>query len=152
MNDTSPLDTLAELAREARDSAAKALADDSRNEQQVATQVETLAQYRHEYALRLQQAMHAGIDTARLRNYQQFLHSLDTAWQRACQVLEEQRGRVTASRDQWRQQQQRLSSYDTLAQRRAEQVTHHQQRRELRQQDEITARIASYGRQSPWGQ
>lgn len=133
----TPLDTLTELAREARDKAAIELGRDQRSEQQVVAQVEALAQYRDEYARRLQEAMREGMTTTRLYNYQQFMMSLDDAWCRAQQVLDEQRGRVRASREQWQQQQQRLSSYDTLAQRRASDVAAQQERRERRQHDEI---------------
>ncbi|WP_394373808.1 flagellar FliJ family protein, partial [Alloalcanivorax marinus] len=44
--------------------------------------------------------------------------------------------RAPASRDQWQQRQRQLSSYDTLAQRRAAQARHQEQRREQRASDE----------------
>ena len=134
---SSPLDTLIELARGSRDQAGQALAQENRNEQQVAGQLESLRQYRLEYAQQLQQAMREGIDPATMRNYQQFLDSLDTALERARQALEAQQQRVSQRRAQWQQEQRKLSSYDTLASRRQEQQQRREARQELRLNDEL---------------
>lgn len=134
---SSPLDTLIELARGSRDQAGQALAQENRNEQQVAGQLESLRQYRLEYAQQLQQAMREGIDPATMRNYQQFLDSLDTALDRARQALETQQQRVGQRRAQWQQEQRKLSSYDTLASRRQEQQQRREARQELHLSDEL---------------
>ncbi|GGX78098.1 hypothetical protein GCM10007160_01660 [Litchfieldella qijiaojingensis] len=138
MNRQQPLDTLIDLAREARDNAGQALATDRRSRQQVEVQIETLGRYRLEYAQRLQQAMFDGIDPATMHNYQAFLRSLDAALERARRALDEQQQRVQASQQHWQQQQRKLSSYDTLATRRAEQASRRESRREMRHSDEIT--------------
>ncbi len=134
---SSPLDTLIELARGNRDQAGQALAQERQSEQQVAGQLESLNQYRLEYAQQLQQAMREGIDPATMRNYQQFLDSLDTALERARQALEAQQQRVSQRRAQWQQEQRKLSSYDTLASRRQEQQQRREARQELRLNDEL---------------
>lgn len=134
---SSPLDTLIELARGARDQAGQALAQERQSEHQVAGQLESLNQYRLEYAQQLQQAMREGIDPATMRNYQQFLDSLDTALERARQSLEAQQQRVGQRRAQWQQEQRKLSSYDTLASRRQEQQQRREARQELRLSDEL---------------
>ena len=45
---------------------------------------------------------------------------------------------MAASQQHWQQRQRQLSSYDTLAARRAEQQRRQEQRRELRDNDELT--------------
>ncbi|QJQ94399.1 MULTISPECIES: flagellar export protein FliJ [Halomonadaceae] len=134
-----PLDILIGLARESRDNAGQTLASERRSQQQTKEQVDTLGRYRLEYAQRLQQAMHDGIDPATMHNYQQFLASLDAAIVRAKKALEEQQQRVMASQHHWQQEQSKLSSYDTLASRRQMQARQHENRRELRSSDESTA-------------
>ncbi|WP_163559781.1 flagellar export protein FliJ [Halomonas sp. NO4] len=139
MSATSQLDMLSELARNARDQAGQALAGERQSEQQVNAQLESLTRYRHEYAVRLQQAMRDGIDPASMHNYQQFLASLDAALERARQALEEQRQRVTRRQQQWQQEQQRLSAYDTLSSRREAEQQKQEARREQRFNDEMAS-------------
>ncbi len=138
MTPSGPLDTLIELAREGRDKAALGLAQARQGEQQSVTQVETLRRYRQEYAERLQRAMQEGIDPAAMHNYQHFLRSLDDAMGRAQQALAQQRQQVERSQQHWQGEQRKLSSYDTLASRRAEQAQRVVQRQELRHDDELT--------------
>ncbi|PXX92905.1 flagellar export protein FliJ [Halomonas heilongjiangensis] len=134
---STPLETLADLARDARDQAGQALAGERASERQVVGQLESLGRYRLEYAQRLQQAMHEGIDPATMRNYQQFLDSLDDALARARQALAAQQQRVGQRQAQWQQEQRKLSSYDTLVSRRAMQQSLQEQRRELRTSDDL---------------
>lgn len=133
----TPLDTLTELAREARDQAGQALANERNNERVVAQQLESLGTYRAEYAQRLQKAMCEGIDPATMRNYQQFLSALDDALARAKQALDAQQQRVLKSQKDWQNEQCRLSSYNTLTERRAQQELLAANRREQRQNDEF---------------
>ncbi|MFY0989089.1 flagellar export protein FliJ [Halomonas sp. C05BenzN] len=134
---STPLETLVDLARDARDQAGQALAGERRSEQQVAGQLESLGRYRLEYAQRLQQAMREGIDPATMRNYQRFLDSLDDALDRARQALAAQQQRVGQRQVQWQQEQRKLSSYDTLVSRRAMEQNLQEQRRELRASDDL---------------
>ncbi|GAA0578996.1 flagellar export protein FliJ [Halomonas salifodinae] len=146
MSQRGPLDTLIELAQESRDKAALGLAQARQGEQQSVAQVETLRRYRQEYAERLQRAMQEGIDPASMHNYQHFLRSLDDAMGRAQQALEQQRRQVTRSQQQWQGEQRKLSSYDTLASRRAEQAERGRQRQELRLNDELSQLALRRGR------
>lgn len=147
MSAANPLDTLIELARQNRDNTGRALADEQRQSQQVAGQLDTLHDYRRQYAEQLQALLCNGTDTATLHNYQRFLRSLDSAIERARGTLEQQEERVANSREQWRQHQRQLTSYDTLASRRVEVERRDEQRRELRQHDEIAAGINARRRQ-----
>ncbi|HAS28573.1 MAG TPA: flagellar export protein FliJ, partial [Alcanivorax sp.] len=105
---------------------------------QSAAQLDALRRYRHEYCRRLQDAMSRGIDAATLANYRRFIRSLDDAIDKALQALDQQQEKVAASQQHWQQRQRQLSSYDTLAARRAEQERRQEQRRELRDNDELT--------------
>ncbi|WP_280549023.1 flagellar export protein FliJ [Halomonas sp. 11-S5] len=133
----SPLDTLVDLARNDRDQAGQNLAGEQRTSQQVSQQLESLHRYRQEYAEKLNAAMRDGIDPATMRNYQQFLASLDDALVRARQAVAAQQQRVEKTRQHWQQQQQRLSSYDTLAERRNIASRRDEQRREQHVSDDL---------------
>lgn len=135
--DRTSLDTLVELAREARDQAGQTLAGEQRTASQVGQQLDSLHRYRQEYADKLNAAMRDGIDPATMRNYQQFLASLDDALVRARQALAAQQQRVERTRQHWQQQQQRLSSYDTLAERREAVRRRDEQRREQHVSDDL---------------
>ncbi|MFG6158744.1 flagellar export protein FliJ [Halomonas sp. 1390] len=135
--DRTSLDTLVELAREARDQAGQNLAGEQRTASQVSEQLTALHRYRQEYADKLNAAMRDGIDPATMRNYQQFLASLDDALARARQALAAQQQRVERTRQHWQQQQQRLSSYDTLAERREAVRRRDEQRREQHVSDDL---------------
>lgn len=143
----SPLDTLIELTRQSRDGAGKNLADDRKRSFDTSSQLATLTSYRQEYASQLQDMLRKGTDTATLRNYQQFLKTLDEAIARARDTLVQQEQRVASSRQQWQQQQQQLSSYDTLASRRAQQQRQQEQRREQMQSDESSSNMSARRRQ-----
>ncbi|SFT55806.1 flagellar export protein FliJ [Halomonas saccharevitans] len=135
--DRTSLDTLVELAREARDQAGQTLAGEQRTSSQVSQQLDSLHRYRQEYAEKLNAAVRDGIDPATMRNYQQFLASLDDALGRARQALAAQQQRVERTRQHWQQQQQRLSSYDTLAERREAVRRRDEQRREQHVSDDL---------------
>lgn len=133
----TPLDTLIDLARDSRDRAGQDLAGEQRNAGQVADQLEALTRYRQEYADKFNAAMRDGIDPATLRNYQHFLSSLDDALARARRAMEAQEQRVERTRQQWQQEQRRLSSYDTLAVRRTRERQRKEQRREQNVSDDL---------------
>ncbi|MBN7795831.1 flagellar export protein FliJ [Parahaliea mediterranea] len=143
MNRGKPLDTLIELARKARDGAGKALAQERQQSRQTAMQLDTLRQYRREYASQMQIVLQGGTDAATLANYRDFLQSLDAAIERAGQALEQQEKRVDNRREHWRQEQRKLSSYDTLAERRAQRERSSEQRREMLQNDEFVTNLSA---------
>ncbi|MFD1215482.1 MULTISPECIES: flagellar export protein FliJ [Microbulbifer] len=141
MNHTNPLDTLIEQSRKARDNAGRALASERQSREQTAGQLETLQRYRSEYCERLQQAMRQGIDAATLDDYNRFIRSLETAIQRARDVLSQQQERVESSSAHWRQRQRELSSFSALESRRTQQEQQREQRRERLLADEMTQNL-----------
>jgi len=133
----TPLDTLVKLARDARDEAGRALAQEQRARQQADQQLQSLYRYREEYTAKLNEAMNAGIDPATLRNYHQFIGSLDDATVRARQSVDRQAQRVEQARRKWQEESRRLASYDTLIERRAAAERREEQRREQRISDDL---------------
>lgn len=142
--DTSQLDMLTHLARDARDKAGQLLAKERQTEQQTQAQLQTLHRYRAEYSERLQAAMHKGIDPASMYNYQQFLASLDAALARARQALADQEQRVAKTQENWRQEQRKLSSYDTLTSRRQLEAQRRDNRQEQKTNDDLVASRRAY--------
>lgn len=138
---SNSLAILCELAEEARNKAAQLLAGERRTQAQLQTQLETLGDYRAEYVLRLNQCMDEGIDAVTLQDYWRFLDSLDRAMENALQNLEIQAQRVTSRQQDWQAGQRRLSSFNTLVDRRAAQAQRVEARKEMRQQDEIASNL-----------
>lgn len=136
-----PLETLTELAREARNKAGQLLASERDNQRQLNEQLELLNRYRSEYAEQLEIRMDQGISLASLQDYQNFLASLDHAIDRARESLEAQRRTVGRYQEQWQQRQRSLSSYDTLASRRAADQLTREARAEMRLQDETSTNV-----------
>lgn len=141
---TSQLDMLAHLAKDARDQVGQLLAKERQTEQQTQAQLQALHRYRSEYSERLQTAMRKGIDPASMYNYQQFLASLDDALARARKALAEQEQRVNKTQEQWRLEQRKVSSYDTLASRRQLEAQRQDNRQEQKTNDDlVTSRLAN---------
>ncbi|MBZ5488551.1 flagellar export protein FliJ [Halomonas aquamarina] len=146
----SQLEMLTGMAKDARDQAGKLLAQERQTEQQTAAQLQSLSQYRAEYAERLQKAMREGIDPATMYNYQQFLASLDAALSRARQALIAQQQRVQKSQQHWQQEQRKLSSYDTLATRRLSEEHRRLERSEQKTSDDlVNGRLARQRNETP---
>ncbi|QNI01523.1 flagellar export protein FliJ [Halomonas sp. SH5A2] len=144
------LEMLADLAREARDQAGIALAQERQGEQQTTAQLNSLKRYRAEYAERLQLAMRDGIDPATMYNYQQFLGSLDAALERARHTLAAQQKRVEKRQQHWQQEQRKLSSYDTLTSRRLVEEHRRLERYEQKTNDDlVTSRLARQRNETP---
>nr|WP_300307224.1 flagellar export protein FliJ [Halomonas sp.] len=137
MSNKTPLDTLIQLAREARDQVGQHLANERNTEQQARQQLESLQRYRQEYARSLNDAIRQGIATASLHNTQRFLASLDIALCKARDGVEAQRHKVERSQQRWQQEQRRLKAYDTLTSRRANEQAHRLSRHEQRTLDDL---------------
>ena len=136
---------LTEQAEKARNEAARLLADERQNKQKIAQQLQTLQQYRNDYALQLQQQMRAGIASHLLNNYRQFLASLDVAIQRAQNALLNQESKVDKSQQHWQTKQRKLASYETLAERKHTAAVKVANKREQQLADELS--LAMYMRQ-----
>ena len=136
---------LTEQAEKARNEAARLLAEERQNKQKIAQQLQTLQQYRNDYALQLQQQMQAGIASHLLANYRQFLASLDNAVQRAQEALLNQQSKVDKSQQHWQTKQRKLASYETLVDRKEAAAMKVMNKRDQKLADELS--LAMYMRQ-----
>lgn len=141
MKPNNSLAILCELAEEARNKAAQLLAGERQSQAQLQSQLNTLCEYRVEYMARLNECMDQGIDAVALQDYWRFLDSLDRAIENAKQSLQVQAKRVTSRQEDWQVEQRRLMSFNTLASRRSAQIQKAEQRKEMRQQDEIASNL-----------
>ncbi|WP_227368232.1 flagellar export protein FliJ [Halomonas sp. M20] len=139
MATSTPLDTLITLARDSRDNAGIELSGLRRAQQESKAQLDTLLQYRHEYRQKLQTSMESGIGPASWSNYQQFLRSLDDAIAGSRHALSTHESQLAQGQLRWQQEQQRLSAYDTLVDRRNTAEHQRTTRREQRMADEMSA-------------
>lgn len=137
MSGSTALDTLTDLAKEARDKAGQLLATERTNEQQILAHQEMLVNYREEYAVQLQKLMLDGVDPVTLYNYRQFLMSLDESIKKASQALQQQNNLVDKSKQNWQQKQRKLTSFTTLNDRRLAAARQSAARKEQLQTDEF---------------
>jgi flagellar FliJ protein len=138
----SALSTLAELAQNETEAAARELGRLQGLRTQAENQLAALTQYREEYRNRMQDLMRDGMTSSRWQDFAQFLDSLDAAIRQQTETLARAETQLLAGRTNWQQQKRRLNSFDTLIARAdaREQVV--ASRREQRATDEYAARAA----------
>ncbi|WP_420233058.1 flagellar export protein FliJ [Pseudomonas sp. ABY48] len=136
------LDLLIELSAKARDVAARALAQSRQAEQQVLNQLRTLDEYQQEYRQNLQrELLKEGMSPSALTNYRGFLHSLEEAVDRAQKSLERHRKQVAQHQLTWMAQWRKVSAFEALLSRRAQQERQLAGRVEQRQTDEMASQL-----------
>lgn len=145
MSTSTPLNTLIDLARSARDTAGQQLAGARRTEMQLVHQVEQLKEYRLEYVRKLQATLKSGTSLATVNDYRRFITSLDDAIAHAKAELASRKQVVIERQQTLQLEQRRLKSFDTLISRREQETLRRDERRELRQTDEINTN--TYARQ-----
>lgn len=138
MAQPSTLNKLVDLAQQKTDAAARNLALLNVSTLEAEHKLRLLLTYRDDYYTRFQQAAGNGIDQAAWRNFHAFMAKLDAAIaEQRNAVTDSKRGVQTGQRE-WQAEQQRLKSYDTLAQRNQRAEATRSARREQREQDEHT--------------
>jgi flagellar FliJ protein len=135
-----PLATLIELAQNKTDEATRRLGQLQTAHTSAAEKLEMLQQYRQEYLDQLQVQMSAGVPSAQLRNYRNFIATLDTAIEQQRAVTAQADARLATGRGDWQSSQRRLNSFDTLAGRVRQQEMVVLHKREQRDNDERSAR------------
>ena len=142
MSKPSALNTLAELAQDSADKAARELGRLQGLRTQAEQQLNALTQYRQEYRTRMQAIAAEGMTSSRWQDFSRFLDSLDQAIRHQTSALAKAEADLLAGRANWQQQKRRQNSFDTLitrAETREQQIV---ARREQRANDEYAARIA----------
>lgn len=138
----SPLNTLADLAQNDTDAAARDLGRLQGLRTQAEQQLNQLTQYRQEYRARMQAVAAEGMTSSRWQDFSRFLDSLDQAIRQQTTALAKAEADLLAGRNRWQHQKRRLNSFDTLiarAEAREDQIA---ARREQRANDEYAARLA----------
>jgi len=135
------LNYLLERSEKSRNLAGASLARARISEQQLQQQIAMLQQYRDEYRQRMQRTMTEGAQLHVVRDFQQFLGSLDKAIAEAELYLAKQKQLVKASYDEMALHQMQMSTYTTLVERRNEAAMRMQEKREHREHDALAAAV-----------
>ena len=135
-----PLDTLTDLARTQTDDAARRLGALQSAQLSSSQKLDLLLQYRQDYYDQLHALMNTGLPTAKWRNYQAFLGTLDGAIDQQRAIVAQAASRLDHGRVDWQHHKRRLNSFDTLAERVRRQEILAQAKREQRDSDERSAR------------
>ena len=138
----SQLNTLLDLTRIARDSAATRLARLEQQLQQAREHLQTLAGYTTDYSARLQ--THAGdeLDPAAQSNQRAFLARLRVALETQQREVGAREQASVAARAELATCQRKLKSLETLLERRAQEQSRQVARREQRHTDEAAQRAS----------
>lgn len=140
MRNQLPLATLIELAQNKTDEATRRLGQLHNAHSSAAEKLEMLLQYRQEYLDQLQTQMRDGVASAHLRNFQQFISTLDDAIEQQRALTLQADSRLVHGRSDWQSSKRRLTSFDTLADRVRQQQILASNKREQRDNDERSAR------------
>lgn len=135
-----PLQTLHDLAADRLDAATRRLAELKRNWQEAEDKLAQLKGFQEEYRRRLGQAVGAGMDMTRMRDFHAFLAKIETAIRQ--QMAEVERRRLDWEQGQrvWLEERRKLKTYDVLKERHAQSERVREARREQRLQDEHARR------------
>ncbi|CAJ97154.1 Flagellar FliJ protein [compost metagenome] len=137
----SPLNTLADLAQNDTDAAARELGRLQGLRTQAEQQLNQLTEYRHEYRARMQVVAAEGMTSSRWQDFSRFLDSLDHAIRQQGAALAKAEADLLAGRNHWQHQKRRLNSFDTLIARAEAKEDQVAARREQRANDEYAARL-----------
>lgn len=146
-----PLATLIELAQNKTDEATRKLGQLQTAQTSAVGKLELLLQYRQEYLDQLQLQLRAGVASAQLRNFQNFIGTLDGAIEQQRALMLQADSRLATGRSDWQHTKRRLTSFDTLADRARQQELLALNKRERLDSDERTSR-RFYDARSQFGQ
>lgn len=143
MNDKkhASFNTLIELSKKRVDSAGTQLGQLVNEQRNAENQLDVLKEYREDYASRLTGAGQNGITASNYRNFTRFLATLDDAIVQQTRVMMHLDHNISVSKENWRSEQQRLHSYETLKTRRVQKHMAIENRREQIMSDELSAAI-----------
>lgn len=135
----SSMKTLIGLAENEVEQQTKFLQRLNTERNQASTQLDTLHQYRLDYSDRLLQASQSGVTMANYHNFYRFIGTLDQAITQQNGLLGHIDAKITQQQQQWLAAKQRLNAYQTLQDRRDQQLAIDRARSEQRENDELSA-------------
>ncbi|MDP3708542.1 MAG: flagellar export protein FliJ [Polaromonas sp.] len=131
---------LIELAQTKTDEATRRLGQLQNAHTSAAGKLDMLLQYRQEYLDQLKGQMRDGVASAYLRNFQNFIGTLDGAIEQQRALTLQADSRLGHGRSDWQHNKRRLTSFDTLADRVRQQEMIATGKKEQRDSDERSAR------------
>ncbi|MDP2258073.1 MAG: flagellar export protein FliJ [Polaromonas sp.] len=131
---------LIELAQTKTDEATRRLGQLQNAHTSAAGKLDMLLQYRQEYLDQLNGQMRDGVASAYLRNFQNFIGTLDGAIEQQRALTLQADTRLGHGRSDWQHNKRRLTSFDTLADRVRQQEMIATGKKEQRDSDERSAR------------
>jgi flagellar FliJ protein len=137
------LNTLLEVTRIARDSAATRLARLEEQVRQAREHLQTLKGYSNDYAARLQARAGDELDPAAQTNQRAFLLRLRVALETQQREVGAREQASVAARSELAACQRKVKSLETLLERRAQEESQRVARREQRHTDEVAQRTSS---------
>lgn len=140
MRNKLPLNSLIELARSKNEDATRRLGQLQKERTGAAGKLEMLLQYRQDYIDQMQAKMLTGVESSYLRNFQNFIATLEGAIEQQRAVALQAESRLAHGRGDWQFSKRRLTSFDTLASRVLKQEMMALGKAEQRDSDERTNR------------
>lgn len=135
-----PLATLIELAQKKTDEASRRLGQLQHSHTSAEKKLAMLLQYRQEYLDQLNGQMRNGVASACVRNFQNFIGTLDNAIEQQRALTVQADTRMGLGRSDWQHSKRRVTSFDTLADRARQQENIALNKKEQRDSDEHSAR------------
>jgi flagellar protein FliJ len=139
---SNQLNTLLDVTRIARDSAATRLARLEQQTQQAREHLQTLLGYSNDYAARLQARAGDELDPAAQSNQRAFLARLKVALETQQREVGAREQASASARAELAACQRKLKSLETLVERRAQEESQRVARREQRHTDEVAQRAS----------
>lgn len=134
------LATLIELAQKKSDEATRRLGELQNAHSSAAVKLEMLLAYRQEYLEQLSGQMQGGVPASYVRNFQDFIATLDGAIEQQRALTLQADTRLGHGRAAWQHTKRRLTSFDTLADRAQRHELLLSSKKEQRDSDERSAR------------
>jgi flagellar FliJ protein len=141
MTATKALDALVEQTKEVLENAAIVLANSRRNEEQARDHLQMLETFRTDYAKERQRLMRIGMSPMTFSHYRGFLDMLDSGIFKATQMLTQYVQTVDENQTHLTEQHVKLTSFETLIDRRARSAKQTANRAEQRQVDEMSSQM-----------
>jgi len=117
MAEKLPLTTLIELAQTRTDEATRRLGELQNAQTSASAKLDMLVQYRQEYLAQFNQQMQDGLAASQVRNFQNFIITLDGAIEQQRALTVQATTRLGHGRSDWQSSKRRLNSFGTLAER-----------------------------------
>ncbi len=131
------------LARHQNESAILNLGQLNQRQQSAQQKLDALLAFRKHYQSQMQAISLSGMDQAALRNFQQFIDTLDAAINLQLKAVGLSKALTQAGRSEFNTAQRKLKSFDTLQQRHLETQNKVAAKSEQKMLDEHTGRIFS---------